>query len=107
MQAIPSHQGDPMLGSTRRWLRGCAVLAVALFLVSHLAAQADDTAKQEAMKKAEMMKAEMMTKEMNHGVFSGANGHTVSGGFEVVAADGKHWVKLGDDFSLDNAPDPY
>ncbi|WP_415404763.1 DM13 domain-containing protein [Tateyamaria sp. SN3-11] len=41
------------------------------------------------------------------GTFTGASDHITTGGVEVVKnADGSHTVILGDDFSLDGAPDP-
>ncbi len=80
--------------------------------VMPLAAQNADTAmmKRDQMKHDTMMKADkMMGHEMMgpHGRFSGGNGHKTSGSYEVATAQGKQWVKLGDDFSLDNAPDAY
>ncbi|MEM6372186.1 MAG: DM13 domain-containing protein [Pseudomonadota bacterium] len=41
------------------------------------------------------------------GTFAGASNHITTGAVEVIAnADGSHTVVLGDDFSLDGAPDP-
>ncbi|MEL6451595.1 MAG: DM13 domain-containing protein [Pseudomonadota bacterium] len=41
------------------------------------------------------------------GTFVGASNHITTGAVEVVKnADGSHTVILGDDFSLDGAPDP-
>lgn len=41
------------------------------------------------------------------GTFTGASDHITTGAVEVVKnADGSHTVILGDDFSLDGAPDP-
>jgi len=42
-----------------------------------------------------------------HGDFTGANHHKVSGTYQVTEKDGKRYLVLGPDFSLDNAPDPY
>jgi hypothetical protein len=42
-----------------------------------------------------------------HGTFTGANKHTVTGSYQLVAVNGGHLVKLGADFNLDGAPDPY
>jgi hypothetical protein len=42
-----------------------------------------------------------------HGGFTGANDHAVSGSYEIAEKDGKLWLMLQDDFSLDKAPDPY
>ena len=41
------------------------------------------------------------------GTFTGASDHITTGAVEVVKnADGSHTIVLGDDFSLDGAPDP-
>ncbi|MEL6553388.1 MAG: DM13 domain-containing protein [Cyanobacteria bacterium J06621_11] len=40
------------------------------------------------------------------GQFMGAGDHIVTGGVEVVEVDGVYLIRLGDDFSLDDAPDP-
>lgn len=40
------------------------------------------------------------------GQFTGAGDHVVTGGVEVVEVDGEYFIQLGDDFSLDDAPDP-
>ncbi|WP_299553050.1 DM13 domain-containing protein [uncultured Tateyamaria sp.] len=41
------------------------------------------------------------------GTFTGASDHVTTGGVEVIKnADGSHTIVLGDDFSLDGAPDP-
>jgi hypothetical protein len=41
------------------------------------------------------------------GTFTGASDHITTGGVEVIKNDdGSHTVILGDDFSLDGAPDP-
>jgi hypothetical protein len=42
-----------------------------------------------------------------HGMFAGANKHTVKGSYEIVHLNGNAAVKLGADFNLDGAPDPY
>ena len=41
------------------------------------------------------------------GSFKGASGHVTSGSVTVSEAGGKLTVKLGSNFSLDNAPDAY
>ncbi len=41
------------------------------------------------------------------GKFSGASGHTTKGSVSVTKSGGKLVVKLGGDFYLDGAPDPY
>lgn len=44
---------------------------------------------------------------LSSGTFTGASDHITTGSVEVVAnADGSHTIVLGDDFSLDGAPDP-
>lgn len=41
------------------------------------------------------------------GTFIGASDHITTGAVEVIKnADGSHTIVLGDDFSLDGAPDP-
>lgn len=40
------------------------------------------------------------------GQFTGAGNHVVTGGVEVVEVEGAYFIRLGDDFSLDDAPDP-
>ena len=41
------------------------------------------------------------------GTFVGASDHVTTGSVEVIKnADGSHTIVLGDDFSLDGAPDP-
>ncbi|WP_299047815.1 DM13 domain-containing protein [uncultured Tateyamaria sp.] len=41
------------------------------------------------------------------GTFTGASDHITTGAVEVVKnADGSHTIVLGEDFSLDGAPDP-
>ncbi len=42
-----------------------------------------------------------------HAMFSGANKHTVSGGYHVVIEGDKRSLVLDSDFALDGAPDPY
>jgi hypothetical protein len=51
-----------------------------------------------------MMKAERMAP---HGMFEGANRHTVSGGYRVVTEGKKRSLVLDADFRLDEAPDAY
>ena len=44
---------------------------------------------------------------LSTGTFTGASDHITTGAVEVVKnADGSHTIVLGDDFSLDGAPDP-
>ncbi|MEM9948130.1 MAG: DM13 domain-containing protein [Cyanobacteria bacterium P01_D01_bin.36] len=40
------------------------------------------------------------------GQFTGAGDHVVTGGVEIVEVEGAYFIRLGDDFSLDDAPDP-
>ncbi|KIC49714.1 DM13 domain-containing protein [Tateyamaria sp. ANG-S1] len=41
------------------------------------------------------------------GTFTGASDHITTGAVDVIKnADGSHTIVLGDDFSLDGAPDP-
>ncbi len=40
------------------------------------------------------------------GAFSGRNDHVVTGALEVLELDGRMYVRLASDFSLDGAPDP-
>jgi pentapeptide MXKDX repeat protein len=42
-----------------------------------------------------------------HGKFSGANRHSVSGGYHIVTEGNRRSLVLDDDFVLDGAPDPY
>ena len=42
-----------------------------------------------------------------NGTFKGAKGHTTSGSVTVTEQGGKLVIKLGSNFSLDGAPDPY
>jgi hypothetical protein len=101
----------------RDWLvRGPLVVAT-LILAAPLRGQTGDTGtmKHDAMKTGEMSHDamakddKMMGHDMMgpHGMFSGGNGHQTTGSYMIAAADGKQWVKLGADFSLDNAPDAY
>lgn len=41
------------------------------------------------------------------GTFKGAKGHTTSGSVTVTEQGGKLVIKLGSNFNLDGAPDPY
>lgn len=40
------------------------------------------------------------------GAFTGDSNHVTTGGAEIVRQDGKWYVKLGEDFFFDGAPDP-
>lgn len=40
------------------------------------------------------------------GSFSGRNDHVVTGALEVLELDGRMYVRLASDFTLDGAPDP-
>ncbi len=41
------------------------------------------------------------------GTFKGAKGHITTGSVSVTEQDGKLVIRLGSNFSLDSAPDPY
>lgn len=44
---------------------------------------------------------------VSSGTFTGASDHITTGAVEVIKnADGSHTIVLGEDFSLDGAPDP-
>lgn len=44
---------------------------------------------------------------VSSGTFTGESDHITTGGVEIIKnADGSHTIVLGDDFSLDGAPDP-
>ena len=97
---------------SRSVLARCAMVLAGLALATSLSAQSD-TAKMkhdEMMKDDKMMKSDkMMDHDMmgSHGSFSGRSGHMAGGSYQIAMEGGKQWVKLGDDFSLDKAPDPY
>ena len=42
-----------------------------------------------------------------HGMFSGANRHSVSGGYHIVTEGDRPSLGLDEDFVLDGTPDPY
>lgn len=46
----------------------------------------------------------MMTK--GTGMFEGRSNHETSGSVKLIEEDGRTFVELGDDFSLDGGPDP-
>ena len=73
------------------------VTAVLLGRLEYLPAQ------QDSMHQGGKMHETMMP----HGKFTGAHDHTTTGGYEIVMKDGQQVLVLGDDFVLDNAPDPY
>jgi len=43
---------------------------------------------------------------ISKGVFTGKSDHIVTGGVEIVSKDDEFYIQLGEDFSLDGAPDP-
>lgn len=45
-------------------------------------------------------------KNVATGRFEGRSDHVVSGDVAIVESEGQYFVQLGDDFSLDDAPDP-
>ena len=93
--------------------RSLSALAWTLLLAAPLAAQGnmahDSMMKSDSMGKDKMDHGMMMDHAMMepHGMFAGAHDHTVSGAFSIVTKDGKQVLMLGDDFTLDGAPDPY
>ena len=91
---------------TPHGLFGCMTFVARLAIAAPLAAQDDGKDK---MKHDSMMGHEnkMMMEMGTHGAFTGANGHKTGGSYEIATAEGKQWLKLGEDFSLDNAPDAY
>ncbi|MEO8030822.1 MAG: DM13 domain-containing protein [Gemmatimonadota bacterium] len=63
-----------------------------------------------SMKKDSMaMKSGMMHDALMgpSGSFTGANKHSVTGGYSIDMAGGNATVKLNSDFKLDQAPDPF
>jgi hypothetical protein len=58
----------------------------------------------EKMDHGMMMKNDAMSP---HGMFAGANRHTVSGGYHIVTEGAQRSLVLDSDFALDGAPDPY
>ena len=48
----------------------------------------------------------MADEVVSKGTFSGASNHTTEGAVSVLKGDGGAQVVLGEDFSLDGAPDP-
>ena len=84
---------------------GLAAASVLVLLVTVPAVGQDSAlAKKDATDHGMMMDSTMMAP---HGIFAGAHDHKVGGGFSVVEKDGKQVLMLGEDFSLDGAPDPY
>lgn len=43
---------------------------------------------------------------VSSGMFEGRSNHVTSGSVSVIQEDGRYFVELGDDFSLDGGPDP-
>jgi len=91
-----------------------AGLLLALAAPGSAAAQ-DSTMKHDAMAPEKMAEDSMMARDgmahdtmmSPHGVFGGAHGHQVSGSYTIATVDGHQAIRLGNDFSLDGAPDPY
>lgn len=106
-----------MLPSLRTGLRVGMFLAVAAF---PLAAQ-DSTMMMKkdtmAMKHGAMMDKTMKPDAMGamghdammapHGMFAGAGGHQAAGGWAVETKDGKTYLVLSPEFTIDKVPDPY
>jgi hypothetical protein len=44
--------------------------------------------------------------KVREGTFSGRSNHVTSGSVQIIEEDGRYFVELGDDFELDNGPDP-
>lgn len=40
------------------------------------------------------------------GTFEGRSNHVTTGGVKIIEENGRYFVELADDFSLDNGPDP-
>lgn len=102
-----------------RTIRTIATALMVTCSAGFLAAQDTTMMKKDAMHDTTMMKKDAMGKEKmehgmmmdhpmgQHGMFSGAHDHKVSGNYTVAEQDGKQILTLGPDFSLDGAPDPY
>ncbi len=44
--------------------------------------------------------------KISAGTFTGMSNHVTSGGVRLIEKDGRYFVELADDFSLDGGPDP-
>lgn len=87
-------------------LRAAAAGLLLAALALPLAAQ-DSTMMKHDMAKEEMKEMPGHGMMMPHGMFAGMHDHTVKGAVELGEKDGKAVLRLGSDFSLDGAPDPY
>lgn len=85
------------LGSTARF-GAAAALATSFGSAAFAANETDDA----MMKKDES--TAMMAK--HEGTFSGLSNHVTSGSVRIVEEEGRTFVDLGEDFSLDGGPDP-
>ncbi len=87
-------------------LRTALTTASALVMLVTVPALGQDSAmaKKDAMDHGMMMDHPMMAP---HGMFAGAHDHKVGGNYSIIEKDGKQVLMLGEDFSLDGAPDPY
>lgn len=47
-----------------------------------------------------------MGKSVASGTFVGKSNHVTSGGVSIIEENGRYFVELADDFSLDGGPDP-
>ena len=47
-----------------------------------------------------------MGKSVASGTFEGRSNHVTSGGVNIIEENGRYFVELADDFSLDGGPDP-
>lgn len=96
---------------------------VTLMLTLAAPASAQEPMKKDSMTvKKEMMEKETMDKTMKpdamgamghdammapHGKFAGAGNHQAAGGWAVEMKDGKTYLVLSPDFTIDKVPDPY
>ena len=96
-----------------------SLCSVALTLSMATPAVAQEPMKQDsmAMKHDAMMDKNMKQDAMGamghdkmmapHGMFAGVDNHTAGGAWSVETVDGKSFLVLGADFSIDKVPDPY
>lgn len=123
-----------MRSATQQSALGSLLLAFALGIATPVMAQSGESEQGEMSKDGQMMKDSMakdsmakdgammkedgaMTKDdamakdkmamAPHGVFTAAEGHKASGKVEVVTANGKSQLRLGNDFSMERGPDVY
>lgn len=82
---------------------------LALLAITSTSLLAQEGMKAGAMADSGKMDHGMMMKEdmSPHAMFTGANKHTVSGGYHIVTEGDKRFLVLDSTFALDGAPDPY